>query len=158
MKRIIILLLSTFFITACDSDTFNEIFRNPHIVEIAKIESMEADKWYEFDTHLEAINREQTITVSFDGSDPKSLDFSVIENKSVFKSEKFPGKIIDIDIIATSSSNIEYEFKPSGRSNSIYFIPRKDKINKGEVITKVRIKGNLNYRNVNMEWMSRTGK
>ena len=157
MKRIFILLLSTFLITACDSNTFNEIFRNPHIVEISKIESMEADKWYEFDTHLEAINREQTITVSFDGSDPKSLDFSVIENKSVFKSEKFPGKIIDIDIIATSSSNIEYEFKPSGQSGGMIFWPL-EKIKLNEEISSIKIKSNLNINAVSIEWMSRTGK
>ncbi|UTV99863.1 hypothetical protein KDW99_01555 [Marinomonas rhizomae] len=157
MKRIIIL-LSTFFITACDSNTFNEIFRNPHIVEIAKIENMEADKWYEFDTKLEAINREQTITVSFEGSDPKILDFSIIDNKSIFKSEKFPEKVIDFEIVATSSSNIEYAFKPSGQSGGIIFRLKEKKIDKEEIIVRIKIKGNLNYKNVNIEWMSRTGK
>ena len=164
MKKILsftYLLLLTIGLTGCDSSLFNELFRNPHIVEIGHLDNMEADKWYEFRTEIKALNHTQNIIVSFDGSAPDELTYNHLDSSGVslnYQSSLFPEKSIDFELLAYDEGNKEYKFRPSGQSKGIIFIDEHNIPLQKETLKLFKIKSNLKHKNIHITWISRTGK
>ena len=163
MKRILFLLF-LFSLTGCDNHLFTQFFRNPYIVEIAKLETLKKDQLYEFNVSLKALNRTQTILIEFQGSEPDKLNFFTRggdENfkggETVFYSSQFPDKEIKFEVIAIDSNNLQYTFKSTGRSSGMEFHNEGEPLI-GNKIVKIEIKANLTHKNVQMTWISRTGK
>lgn len=156
--NIILLTISVLMLSACDNQVFNEVFRNPYVVEIAKIDSLEANKWYEFKTEAKAINKIQEMMISFDGGLGEDIDIFSRDDRSIYVSKKYPGREIEMDLVVMDSSGKEYKWIPSGLARGILFSDYENEIPMGEMITKVKVRGNVDYRNVKITWISRTGK
>ncbi|MFT4763374.1 MAG: hypothetical protein ACI9OH_000460 [Oleispira sp.] len=162
--RSFLLLIAIFALTGCDKHLFNEIFRNPHIVEIAELDSLKANQWYEFDTNIKAINKSQEVIIDFLGSAPSELDSEIVgfdiygDGPSRFFSTRFPDKDIIIEINARSSEGDEYTFHPIGQSSGIIYINKSDISIRGKVINSIKIKSNLDHESIKLTWISRTGK
>jgi hypothetical protein len=162
--RSFLLLIAIFALTGCDKHLFNEIFRNPHIVEIAELDSLKANQWYEFDTNIKALNKRQNLVIEFLGSDPSELDSEIVgfeiygDGPSRFFSTRFPDKDIIIDVKIRSVKGNEYTFVPRGQSGGMIFINTSDISIMGELISSIRIKSNLDHKNIKLTWISRTGK
>ena len=168
MKRILLIIcvsISGFSLTGCDDHLFTQFFRNPHIVEVGKVNTLKANQWYEFKTKAKALNRNQNIVIKFNGGEPdklsmivRGLDENFEGGGSVFKSTDFINKEIFFDVIVIDVDNVEYNFEASGRSYGIIFDPKAKKDLIGKVFNKVRIKSNLQHENVHVTWISYTGK
>lgn len=149
----------------CDNHVFNEIFRNPYIVKIAEMDTLKSDQWYEFKTDIKALNRRQVIRIDFLGSNPSELDFEVIEydannidSHNRFYSKHFPNKDIIFDVMASNTKGEEYTFHPSGQSSGIRFSNNSNINMRGELINSIKIKSNLDHKNIKLTWISSTGK
>lgn len=161
-NHLITILLLTVSLTGCDSSVFNELFRNPYIVEIGHLDSMRPDKWYEFNTKkTKALNLWQEITITFNGSEPSKLNFEN-DNSTKLKSSSYPDSYIKFDVVAFDMSGKKYSFRQVGLSNGIIFSCEcergKSTSLQGKDFIKFKVKANLDYKNVNITWMSRTGK
>lgn len=158
------LLICLLSLSGCDNHLYTQIFRNPHIVEIAKLEIMQANKWYEFDVSANAYNRTQNILIDFDGSEPDKLksfirggDENYQGGENVFHSPSFPGKEIQFDVLAYDDNHTEYTFKATGLSTGIIFHNEGDPLI-GKVIKKIKLKSNLTHHHIQITWISYTGK
>jgi len=147
-----------------DHPIFNSLFRNPDIVEIAKVTRFEKNKWYEFNVSIKAFNRNQDITVAFEGSQPDKLnsitrggDENYRGSETVFYSSSFPGKEIKFDVLAFDANNDEYMFEADGQSGGIIFGNQGEPLI-GKVINKIKIKSNITHKNVQVTWISYAGK
>lgn len=165
MLKIFTLIIALFPLTGCDNHAFTQFFRNPYIVEVGELDTLNADQWYEFKTFAKALNKKQVIRIEFLGSDPTEFDFESREsdrgntsNASPFYSKRFPGKKIIFEVIASSSKGEDYKFRATGRSSGIRFINASGESLIGDVITKIRIKSNIDLRDIKLTWISRTGK
>ena len=159
------MVLSILAITACDNLYFNELFRNPYKVDIGVIDSLSADKWYIFETEFEAPNKKHVITIEFLGSDPSEFDTQTRElneaknpSKTLFYSTRFPGKSIEFEVLVIDINDVEYSFRPTGRSNGIRFISDKDESLQGVEFNVVKIKSNLDLDDIKVSWISSTGE
>lgn len=165
MKRILLFVLMVGSLTGCDNHLFTQFFRNPYIVEVANVEVMEPNKWYEFKAKIKALNRSQSILIEFNGSEPENMNMfirppnDIFKNgESVFTSVFFPGKEIFFDVLIVDLDNVEYELEASGSSNGIIFHPKTEKSLIGKTFNKVKVKGNLKHKNIYITWISSTGK
>lgn len=165
LKNITILFITILAITGCDNHEFTQFFRNPYIVDVGELDTLKAGQWHEFKTHAKALNREEFIEMEFLGSAPKELDYEYIEsdinNKERHKryhSTRFPNKEILFDVRVINDEGIEYVFRASGLSSGIIFINNSDISMMGEVISSIKIKSNLDHKNIKLTWVSRTGK
>ena len=163
--KIFILCIAILGVTGCDNQTFNELFRNPYIVEIGELDTLKAGQWHEFKTHAKALNRRQVIRVDFLGSAPSELGYEYIEPDTEggvrhrrYYSKETPNKEIRFEIKASTMVGGEYEFYSGGRSSGIRYINKSDINMMGEVITSVKIKSNLDHENIKVTWISSTGK
>jgi len=152
-------------ITGCDNHLFTQFFRNPYIIEVANVEVMAPNKWYEFKKQIKALNRSQNILIEFQGSEPENMNMSVRPpndifkyGESVFTSVLFPGKEIFFDVLIVDIDNIEYELEASGSSNGIIFHPKTETSLIGKTFNKVKVQSNLKHKNIKITWISSTGK
>lgn len=157
--------VSIFAITACDNIYFNELFRNPYKVDIGVIDSVSADEWYVFETEFEAPNKKHVITIEFLGGHPSEFDIQARElneatnpSKSLFYSTRFPGKSIEFEVLIVDIYDIEYTFRPTGRSSGIRFISDKNESLREVQFKSVKIKANLDLDDIKVSWISSTGK
>ena len=146
-----------------DNHLFTQFFRNPYIVEIAELETLKADQWYEFDTSFKALNRSQTIVIDFEGSEADKLDSftrggdeNYVGAETIFRSSQFPGEEIKFEVLAFDSNNVEYIFEATGRSSGMIFHNEGEPLI-GKEIEKIKIKANLTHQNIQITWISRTG-
>ena len=167
MKNITILFIAILAITGCDNHEFTQFFRNPYIVEVGELDTLKAGQWHEFKTHAKALNREEYIEIEFLGSAPNDFDFyfenlayekNTDNSKSYFYSKRFPGKEVLFDVVVTNLEGETYHFYPTGRSGGMIFINKTDMSMMGEIISSVKIKSNLDHKNIKLTWVSRTGK
>jgi len=79
IKKTLLSFVIILSLAACDNSTYNELFRNPYIVEVVEANSINADKWYEFATKAEAYNKNNEIHISFDGSEPEKMTFQTVD-------------------------------------------------------------------------------
>ena len=153
-------------LAACDNSTYNELFRNPYIVEVVEANSINADKWYEFDTKAEAYNKNNEIHISFDGSEPEKMTFQTVDfhtetnpfGTPEYISTAFPEDKIIFDVKAVDIDDIEYDFTAVGQGGGIIFEYDKNSPLIGKTIKGIWIKSNLDHENVKVTWVSRTGK
>jgi len=152
-------------LTGCDNHLFTQFFRNPHIVEVAQLDMLKAEQWYEFETDIKALNRTQEIWVKFKGSESGKLDVFMRGSdkhfqggESVFKSLDFPNQEIKFNASIIDSNNVEYNFEASGLSGGIILHYDGNKTLIGKRIKEIKIKSNITHQDVEIKWMSRTGK
>jgi len=165
LKRILLLLIFMGGVVGCDNHQFTQLFRNPYIVEIVKLDTIKEDQWYEFKTEIKALNRNQDIVIEFDGSDPDKIrvfsrgsDENFEGGESVFVSTSFPNKEIIFDVIVIDSEGVEYVFEASGLSTGVILHPKTENELLGKTFNKVKIKSNLTHINITIKWISYTGK
>lgn len=79
-------------------------------------------------------------------------------DKDVFVSSKWPNFEIEIEIVATSSEEKKYQFRPKGQSTGILFFPESDIDLMGLKFTTIDIRSNVSLDNVNATWISYTSK
>jgi len=165
LKNITILFIAILAITGCDNHEFTQFFRNPYIVEVGELDTLEANQWHEFKTLAKALNRKQVIRIEFLGSAPSELDFEYLEpnadngeGRSRFYSTRFPGTEVLFDVVVSNSGGEKYTFRPTGQSSGIRYINTSDIPMMGELITSVKIKSNLDHKNIKLIWISSTGK
>lgn len=166
MKKILLFFyvgIAFISLTGCESELFTQLFRNPHIVDVAKLDEMTAGQWYEFKTDIRALHRIQSLQVIFDGSEPSKLKMSVrgprkIGKGGIFTSSSFPNKEIRFEVLIIDSDKKTYLFETGGQSRGLLFYHLGDENLKGKLVTKVKIKANLNHRNIKVLWTSYTGK
>ena len=152
-------------LTACDNELFNELFRNPYIIEVAELDNINANQWYEFETNAKALNKSQYIEVLFKGSEAGNLDVTHVghdENyeggRHVFTSTAFSEDEIIFEIKGLTNDGVEYSFTGSGLANGIYFEYLDEPVLMGKTITLIRMKANLDHEDIKVMWVSRTGK
>lgn len=152
-------------LTACDNELFNELFRNPYIIEVTELDNINANQWYEFEVNAKALNKRQYIEVLFDGSEAGNLGVTHVghdENYEggwhVFTSTAFPEDEIIFEIKGLTNDGVEYSFTGSGLANGIYFEYLGEPVLMGKTITLIRMKANLDHKDIKVSWMSRTGK
>lgn len=168
MKRrlnVLIVVFSLLTLSACDMDDFNSVFRSPYIVDIGSIESMEPNKWYEFSRDFEAINSRQQVRFSFIGSDPQSLDMKVkndpthrLGQRSEFETDLYPNKKIKINVFIYDEAGKEYEFEALGKSSAILLYSASGENLKGKKFKAIKVRSNLNLKDIEITWISTTGK
>ena len=152
-------------LTACDNELFNELFRNPYIIEVIELDTINANEWYEFETDAEALHSIQEIEIVFKGCEPGILDASLVghdENyeggRVVYTSKAFPGYEVIFDVQVFDSDAVEYNFPPIGMSSGITLRYDDALIIKGKTIKTIRLKANLDHEDIKVTWISRTGK
>ncbi|MGR5150115.1 hypothetical protein ACQKP8_26665 [Photobacterium alginatilyticum] len=152
-------------LTGCDNHLYTQFFRNPYVVEIVELKTLESNQWYEFKTKAKAINREESIIIAFKGSNAGELDSYIRgsdENfkggESIYLSTLFPGEEIKFELIVVDTNGIEYEFEATGQAGGVLFHSKNNSLKMGSVVQFVRIKSNLKHQDVKITWISRTGK
>lgn len=166
MKRILFLVgIMLSILTGCDNHLFTQFFRNPHVVDIAEVDTLKEEQWYEFKATAKALNRAQKLRIVFEGSEPEKLnvftrgaDENFEGGERVFVSSDFPDKEIKFDVRVIDSDDIEYEFQARGKSSGMLFYNIEEQPLMGKVVEKIKIKSNLTFNNVQITWISYTGK
>jgi hypothetical protein len=164
--RSFLLLIAIFALTGCDKHLFNEIFRNPHIVEIAELDSLKANQWYTFQTDIKVLNKNQVIRIDFLGSAPEELALEIIDydinsgegGRSQFHSKRFPNKEILFNVKASDTTGTEYMFYPGGHSSGIRYHNKHDINMREKLINSIKIKSDIDHKNIKLTWISSTGK
>ena len=148
-------------LTGCDSALFNELFRNPHIVEIGHLDSIESDKWYEFNTKFTAINKTQKIRITFSGSAPQYIDtVDSTDHSSILyhTSSQYPNQPILFQIIAIDNNGNEYSFIPSGHSSGLIYRHNGQEQLFSITFNKFKVSSTANLSDLTIDWISYTGK
>ena len=167
LKNITILFIAILAITGCDNHEFTQFFRNPYIVEVGKLDTLKAGQWHEFKTHAKALNRQEYIEIEFLGSAVVDFDFdsesqaykeSGDDTRSYFYSKRFPGKEVLFDVVVSDLKGNLYYFHSTGQAGGMIFTNKSDVPLMGEIISSVKIKSNLDHKNIKLTWVSRTGK
>lgn len=164
MLKIFTLIIALFPLTGCDNHAFTQFFRNPYIVEVGELDTLNADQWYEFKTFAKALNKKQVIRIDFLGSAPSEMDFEVVgfetngDGPNRFFSTRFPNKDIIFDVSLFSDNGDEFVFYPVGQSSGIRFVNKSDLPMMGKEISLVKIRSNLDLNNIKVTWISSTPK
>ncbi|WP_148212635.1 hypothetical protein [Hahella chejuensis] len=156
MNKMLISLFLVFTLSGCDSDLYNELFRNPYQVEIADKVELGAD-WKEFspDPALEIINQTQWITLEFE--DVITWDFKMDGFESDGLLDK-DGNPVQIDIKVLTQDGTTYYMSETALAGFIAFGTDGEKLPRGSSVSKVYIKSDKVIANVKIGWLCITGK
>ena len=160
IRKLFFYVAISFGLIGCDG-----LFRNPLIVDVVELDTINANQWYEFETNAEALHSIQEIEIVFKGCEPGILDASLVghdENyeggRVVYTSKAFPGYEVIFDVQVFDSDAVEYNFLPIGMSSGITLRYDDALIIKGKTIKTIRLKANLDHEDIKVTWISRTGK
>ena len=152
-------------LTACDNELFNELFRNPYVIEVAELDNINANQWYEFETNAKALNKTQQIRILFKGSGPESLEAKSVghdENyeggRIFYTSTAFPGHEVNFEVHVFTQDGERYDFQPIGQSGGIILYYGDEQPLRGKTIKLINLKANLDHEDIKVTWISTTGK
>ena len=150
----------SFGLIGCD-----DLFRNPLIVNVVELDTINANQWYEFETDAEALHSIQEIEIVFKGSDPVSLVSKLVGHdknfeggRVIYTSTAFPEHEVIFEVIGFTDSGEEYNFEPSGEGNGVLLHYDDETPLMGKTIKIIRLKANLDHEDIKVTWISRTGK
>lgn len=171
MVRIILIIFIGVVLNGCDNHLYTQFFNNPSITSVGTVDVMEKDKWYDFYTDIKALNRNQNIVVEFFGSDPEKISIvdSDVESsddslekvgggKTLYLSTSYPDVFISVDVMVKDLDNVWHEFEASGLSTGIILNPKAEIDLIGKSFTHIKVKSNVTISDVDIKWISYTGK
>ena len=150
----------SFMLIGCD-----DLFRNPLIIDVVELDTINANQWYEFEINAEALHSIQEVEIVFKGSDPVSLVSKLVGHdknfeggRVIYTSTAFPEHEVIFEVIGFTDNGEEYNFEPSGEGNGVLLHYDDETPLMGKTIKIIRLKANLDHEDIKVTWISRTGK
>jgi len=170
MKRIaLVLVLLWFSGFGLSMYVFYQLFSNVDIVDIGQYETIPADEWFTIETDIEALYRSQNILMTFTGSSQVHRQGAMVQlgegegvcgwPKTGLETHLHSVPILLFEAEVFDSEGVQTIFCFSGWSGrTLYLSVFHDSILMDKTITQIKIRPNANLHNVELQWMSRTGK
>ncbi|WLQ15407.1 hypothetical protein O5O45_05675 [Hahella aquimaris] len=156
MNKILISLLLAFTLSACDNDLYNELFRNPYMVDVA--EGVELDQnWKKFSPKypLEIINQRQWVTIGFEGAEKWGFIMDGWESRGLVDQDDNP---VQIDVKIVTQDGREFHLTESAKASFIAFGIYSTKLPKDTEVSTIYIRSSRAIADANIGWLCTTGK
>ena len=146
---------------------FYQFLSDVDIVDIGQYETIPADEWFTIETDIEALNRSQNILMTFTGSSQIHRQGARVRlgegvcggTKTGLRTYLHSVPVLLFEAEVFDSEGVETIFCFSGSSGrELYLSEPHDSTLMGKTITQIKIRPNANLHNVELQWMSRTGK
>ncbi|ABC31271.1 conserved hypothetical protein [Hahella chejuensis KCTC 2396] len=156
MNKFLITLLLAFTLSACDNDLYNELFRNPYMVDVAEGVKLDQE-WKKFSpkSPLEIINQRQWVTIGFEGAEKWDFIKDGMESIGLVDQDDNPIKI-DVKIITLDGR--EFRLAESSISSFIAFGIYSTKLPKDTEVSTIYIRSSRAIADANIGWLCTTGK